>query len=133
MWWMSLLRINYCISFLGFCIFSIILPIDSKSSMSRRYIGTPMKNQMIPRKCSAINRMRKTTGVGIFRDCPTIRGFRKYPSNAWITKSITRMTTTILHPGYSITPANNIGMPPMKIHKIGTKLEKKVIHPRARR
>jgi hypothetical protein len=53
---------------------------------------------------------------------------RKYPSKACITKSITISVTTMLQPGYSITPAKTMGIPPMKIPNIGTKLEKKVMH-----
>lgn len=92
-----------------------------------------MKNPMMPIKCSAIKSIKKTTGVGTFSDCPTIRGLRKYPSKACITNNIVMMVTTMLQPGYSTTPAKRIGIPPIKTHKIGTKLVKNVIHPSARR
>lgn len=75
--------------------------------------------------------MRKIIGAGTLRDCPTIRGFRKYPSKVCIMRSIVIIVTTILHPGYSTIPAKSIGIPPINTHRIGTKLVKNVIHPSA--
>ncbi len=90
-----------------------------------------MKNPIIPMKCSAIKSMRNTMGVGSFRECPTIRGLRKYHSNAWIMNNILSTLTIMLHPGYSTMPAKRIGMPPINTQRIGTKLVKNVIAPRA--
>jgi hypothetical protein len=91
-----------------------------------------MKNPMMPMKCSAMKSIRNTIGVGSLSDCPTIRGLRKYHSNAWMIKSIVIMVTMILQPGYSTIPAKRIGIPPIKTQRIGTKLERNVIHPSAR-
>jgi hypothetical protein len=70
-------------------------------------------------------------GAGILRDCPTIRGLRKYHSTVWMIKSIIPNAIIILQPGYSTTPAKIIGIPPIKTPNIGTKLDKNVIQPRA--
>gem|GEM_PF-3118278 len=77
--------------------------------------------------------IRNTIGVGSFRDCPTMRGLRKYHSNAWIIVSMVMIVTTMLQPGYSTIPAKSIGIPPINTHKIGTKLARKVIQPSANR